>query len=294
MHSVGYVMLTDPAFIRRLDSLYLLARKVLGGSLQADRKSTRKGTGITFADYAEYYHGADYRAIDWRVYARFDELMIKLFELEEDATVYLLVDASRSMESKFLYARKLAAALGYITLKSLDRLVVYGLADELQPLQHACRGSAKVLAFLRSLEAATTFGGDTCFASCARVFQARHRRRGLVIVLSDFLFPGGFEEGLRFLQFHRHDVFCLQIQDENDTQCHWKGDVDLVCVETAQRKRVTISPREVHEYEQAVAAWNESLRLFCARNGVGLAYTTTAPPFEMVLQDILRRGGLVA
>lgn len=80
-------MLTDPAFIRRLDSLYLLARKVLGGSLQADRRSTRKGTGITFADYAEYYHGADYRAIDWRVYARFESLVIKLFELEEDATV---------------------------------------------------------------------------------------------------------------------------------------------------------------------------------------------------------------
>src|SRR5262245_10759182 len=185
-------MLTDPAFIRRLDSLYLLARRVLGGSLQADRKSTRKGTGITFADYAEYYYGADYRAIDWRIYARFESLVIKLFELEEDATVYLLVDSSRSMDSKFLYARKLAAALGYITLKSLDRLVVYSLADELRTLLDACRGSAKVPAFLRSLEDATTFGVDTRFTNCARVFQARHRRRGLVIVFSDFLFPDGF------------------------------------------------------------------------------------------------------
>ena len=216
-------MLTDPAFIRRLDSLYLLARKVLGGSLQADRKSTHKGTGITFADYSEYYHGADYRAIDWRVYARFDSLVIKLFELEEDATVYLLVDSSRSMESKYLYARKLAAALGYITLKSLDRLVVYNVSDQLNSLLDGCRGSAKTLAFLRSLEAATTSGVDTCFNSCARVFQARHRRRGLVVVLSDFLFPDGFEEGLRFLQFHRHDVYCLQIQDANDTQLHVEG-----------------------------------------------------------------------
>ncbi len=287
-------MLTDPAFIRRLDSLYLLARRVLGGSLQADRRSTKKGTGITFADYAEYYYGADYRAIDWRVYARFETLVIKLFELEEDATVYVLVDASRSMESKFLYARKLAAALGYITLKSLDRLAVYSLSDRLEPLLESCRGSAKSLEFLRSLESAKTFGVDTCFTSCARVFQARHRRRGLVIVLSDFLFPDGFQEGLRFLQFHRHDVYCLQIQDSQDTRCVWKGDVDLECVETSKRKRVTISPREVQQYEKAVADWNESLRLFCARNGIGLAYTTTDPPFESVLQDILRRGGLVA
>jgi len=287
-------MLTDPAFIRRLDSLYLLARKVLGGSLQAERRSTHKGTGITFADYAEYYHGADYRAIDWRVYARFDSLVIKLFELEEDATVYLIVDASRSMEAKFLFARKLAAALGYITLKSLDRLAVYGLSDTLVPLLDSCRGSAKILGFLRSLEGAQTSGRDTCFTNCARVFQARHRRRGLVIVLSDFFFPDGFEEGLRFLQFHRHDVYCLQIQDDADTKCPWKGDADLECVETLQRKRVTISPREARQYEQAVADWNESLRVFCARSGIGLAYTTTAPSFESVLQDILRRGGLVA
>lgn len=287
-------MLTDPAFIRRLDSLYLLARKVLGGSLQAERRSTHKGTGITFADYAEYYHGADYRAIDWRVYARFDSLVIKLFELEEDATVYLLVDASRSMESKFLFARKLAAALGYISLRSLDRLAVYALSDSLDPLLDSCRGSAQVLRFLRSLEGASTRGNDTCFTSCSRVFQARHRRRGLVIVLSDFLFPDGFEEGLRFLQFHRHDVYCLQIQDATDTSCNWKGDVELECVETLSRKRVTISQREARQYEEAIANWNESLRTFCARNGVGLAYTTTDPPFEMVLQDILRRGGLVA
>jgi uncharacterized protein (DUF58 family) len=287
-------MLTDPAFIRRLDSLYLLARKVLGGSLQANRKSTQKGTGTTFADYAEYYYGADYRAIDWRVYGRFESLVIKLFELEEDATIYLLLDSSRSMESKFLYARKLAAALGYIALRNLDRLAVYGLADSLNPFMDTCRGSAKTLQFLRSLENATTFGGDSQFTSCARVFQARHRRRGLVIVLSDFLFPQGFEEGLQYLQYNKHEVYCLQIQDENDTQCHLKGDIDLECVETGRRKRVTISPREARRYQQAVADWNEQLRSCCAKCGIGLTSTSTNPPFESVIQDMLRRGGLVA
>lgn len=287
-------MLTDPAFIRRLDSLYLLARKVLGGSLQADRKTQQRGSGITFADYAEYYYGADYRAIDWRVFARFESLVIKLFELEEDATVYLLVDCSRSMESKFLYARKLAAALGYIALRSLDRLAVYGLADELKPLLEVCRGSSRTLAFLRALENAKTFGGDTQFAGCARVFQARHHRRGLVVVLSDFLFPDGFEEGLRYLQYHNHEVFCLQVQDENDTRCDVKGDLELECVETAQRKRVTVTQREARRYEQAVAEWNDSLRQCCARIGIGLASTSTEPPFETVIQDLLRRGGLVA
>ena len=287
-------MLNDPDFIRRLDSLYLLARKVLGGTLQADRKSTRKGTGITFADYSEYYYGADYRAIDWRVYARFESLMIKLFELEEDATIYLLLDCSRSMQSKFLYARQLTAALGYIALNCLDRLAVYQIGETLTPLMNVCRGRGKVPELLRSLDSAETIAGDTQFNACCRLFQARRSRRGVVVVLSDFLFPEGFDDGLKFLQFHRHDVYCLQIQNEDDTLCPWKGDVELACVETNARQRVTISPREARLYEQAVVDWNDSLRQACARQGIGLASTSTQPAFESVIQDILRRGGLVA
>lgn len=287
-------MLTDPAFIRKLDGLYLLARKVLGGSLQSDRKSTKKGAGITFADYAEYHLGDDFRSIDWRVYARFEQLVVKLFEIDEDATVYVLVDASHSMKSKFLFARQLGAALGYIALHMLDQLCVYGLADKLNPLLEKCRGRGKVLPFLRSLDEAQTFGGDTSFTACAKEFMARHRRKGLIVVISDFLFPAGFDDGLKLLQYHKHDVFCLQVQDDADTKCDWKGDVELTCVETDQRQRVTITPREARLYEQAVADWNAGLKKSCARRGIGLASTTPEIPFEHVIQDILRRGGLVA
>lgn len=287
-------MLTDPSFIRKLDGLYLLARKVLGGSMQADRKSTKKGSGITFADYAEYHPGDDFRSIDWRVYGRFEQLVVKLFEIDEDATVYILLDESPSMKSKFLTARQLAAGIGYIALHMLDQLCVYGLADRLQPILERTRGRGKVLPFLRGLEDANTFGSDTNFTACAREFQARHRRKGIIVVISDFLFPAGFDDGLKFLQWNRHEVFCLQVQDENDTKCDWKGDVELTCVETGERQRLTITPREAKLYEQAVADWNESLRKCCAKRGIGLASTTPQVPFEVVITDILRRGGLVA
>jgi hypothetical protein len=135
---------------------------------------------------------------------------------------------------------------------------------------------------------------DTNFTACAREFMARHRRKGIVIVISDFLFPAGFEDGLKLLQYNKHDVFCMQVQDDNDTKCDWKGDVELSCVETGQRQRVTITPREARLYEQTVAEWNAGLKKSCARRGIGLASTTPAIPFEQVIQDILRRGGLVA
>jgi len=286
--------LTGAGFIRRLETLFLLVRRVLGGSMQADRKSTRKGTGITFADYAEYRLGDDYRAIDWRVYARFDELVIKLFELEEDATVYILLDLSRSMAAKTGMARRLAAALGYIGLNCQDRVAVYGMADELRPLLEASRGRSHVLPFLRSLETASEFGMDTDFSVCVRTLQARHRKRGLVVVISDFFFPKGFEEGLKRLSGLGHDVHALQVLSEEDLVCHQKGDVELECVETGNLRRVTITSREADAYAGAVKDWNERLRVECAKRGIGFTRTMADEAFDEVIRAILQKGGLAS
>ncbi len=288
------MLLTDPAFIRRLESLYLLARKVLGGTLQADRKSTKKGVGVTFADYSEYSIGDDHRAIDWRVYARLEHLMIKLFELEEDVTIYILVDASPSMASKFPYAQQLAAALAYIALHSMDKVVIYGMAHELKSIARPTLGRGKTLEVLRALEGAGTFGQDTDLTQATRSLARWHPKRGMVLLISDFFCPGGFAEGLQFLKWHKHEVFCLQLQDETDRRCHLKGDVELECVETGQRRRITVTSREAAAYEKAVADWNAGLQQFCAKQGIGLVSTTTQVPFDEVIQGILRRGGLVA
>jgi len=287
------MLLTDPAFIRRLESLYLLARKVLGGTLQADRKSLRKGAGITFADYSEYSLGDDYRAIDWRVYARLDALMIKLFELEEDVTIYLLVDTSRSMEAKFHYAQQLAAALTYIALHSLDQVVIYGLAEALSVIAPPTLGRGKTLRVLQDLEQASCGGRGTDFTAGVRELCQRHKKHGIVIVLSDFLFPQGYDEGLKLLRWHRHDVFCLQVQDRLDRTCDLRGDVQLQCIESGVTRKLTVTHREKRAYERAVADWNRQLGLFCASRGIGLVSTDTETPFEAVVQGILRRGGLV-
>lgn len=288
------VSLTDPSFIRQLEALNLLARRVLRGSLQADRRTQRRGTGITFADYAPYNFGDDYRAIDWKIYARTEELLIKLFEIEEDTTVYILLDCSRSMWSKFDYARKLAAALGYIALNGMDRVVVHGMADHLTTIVDSARSRSQVFAFLRDLEHADTFGIDTDFRACTRSFQARRRKKGVVLVISDFFFPKGYEDGLRFLQWAGHDVFALQVHDPSDLTCPWLGDLEIECVETSARQRITITEKEAQVYRDTVANWNEGLRVECARRGVGLASTTSDVPFEVVIQSMLRKGGLVA
>lgn len=284
--------LTSAAFIRRLESLFLLVRRVLGGSLQADRKSPLKGSGIMFADYAEYQQGDDYRAIDWRVFARTDELVVKLFEIEEDTTLYILLDLSHSMLDKTAAARKLAAALGYIALNCHDRVAIFGMADDLRPLLEPARGSSNVFKMLKALEAAPAYGKDTDFTSCARQFQARHRKKGLVCVISDFLMPNGFSDGLKRLTGHGHEVHAIQILSDEDLRCDWKGDVDLECVETLQRRKITITAREADAYAKAVADWNAALQAECAQRAIGFNSTLNSVPFEDIIRHILRKGGL--
>ncbi|MGJ8672798.1 DUF58 domain-containing protein [Rubritalea sp.] len=293
MADPNQLSLTDTKFISQLDALYLLAQRILKGNLQADRRTERKGSGIDFADYSEYQHGDDYRAIDWKVYARNEQLLVKLFEVEEDTTVYILLDTSPSMQSKLDGAKKLAASLGYIALNSLDRLASYSLSDKLEHIMPPSRGRGKTLPFLRSLESLEVSGSDTRFSQCCKSLQARHRKRGIVIVISDFLFPNGYNDGLRTLQSAGHDIYCLQIHDPADLKCDWLGDANLYCSETGDHQKVTITEAEAAAYTKAMKNWNDSLKTYCKRKGIGLTTVTSEDAFDDVIQGLLRRGGLV-
>jgi len=286
--------LTHPEFIRKLETLHLLARKVLGGSLQASRRTTRRGAGIAFADYAPYHPGDDYRAIDWRVFARFESLLIKLFEIEEDTTLHLVLDTSRSMTSKLERAAEVAAALGYIALNNHDRVALHGLGGQLKPLLDPGRGRAQVWSLLRTLSTVTCEAEATDLVTCCRQLHARHRRRGIVLLLSDFFCPSGYEEALSYLSWAGHEVFCLQLLHPDDLTWDWTGDCDLACVESGAHRHLTITPADARRFEQAVQDWNDGLERCCRTRNIGLASTRTTHPFEDILLDLLRRGGLVA
>ncbi|HET9416738.1 MAG TPA: DUF58 domain-containing protein, partial [Candidatus Limnocylindria bacterium] len=123
----------DEAFLRRLEQLELASRRLTAGRMKGERRSVRRGQSVEFADYRTYAMGDDLRQLDWNAYARLERLFVKLFVEEEDVTVHLLVDASRSMDygqpNKLDAARRAAAALGYLGLASMDRVSIAFLGD---------------------------------------------------------------------------------------------------------------------------------------------------------------------
>src|SRR6266849_2747268 len=128
--------LLDGAFARRLERLQLVSRKRLVAHGQGDRRSLRKGSSLEFADYRHYVEGDDPARVDWNIYSRTDTLFVRLYEEEEVLNVHLLVDASRSMDwgdpSKLRFARRLAAALGYVALNASNCLFVWPLSASAQ------------------------------------------------------------------------------------------------------------------------------------------------------------------
>ncbi|PCJ56282.1 MAG: hypothetical protein COA79_19125 [Planctomycetota bacterium] len=289
---MGY--LTQPEFLAQLDSLSILAKRVLGGTLRADRKSDKKGTGINFADYAEYNPGDDFRAIDWNLYGKLEILFVKLFELEEDTSISLFIDLSTSMGTKELYAKKLAASLAYIALQNMDRLSIYGIADKLEVIQRPSHGKGKVFTMLKQLEEANLYGKDTDIASCVKEFQMHNPKKGVCVFISDFFSPSGIEKGMDLLKFYKHDLFCIHLVDPEETKCDWKGDIRLECIETKKINTVTIGPKEAKQYENAVQDWFDNLKRNCQKKEIGYLRTSIEIPFEEVIQKILRSGGLVA
>src|ERR1700720_3190124 len=136
--------LLDPDFLARLEQLELVSKKIFLGRLKGERRSKRKGQSVEFADYRNYVVGDDLRFLDWNLMARLDKLFIRLYQEEEDLHFYVLLDNSLSMDfgtpSKLHYAKQMAAALGFIGLVNLDRVVVEAFNERLTQSMPAVRG----------------------------------------------------------------------------------------------------------------------------------------------------------
>ena len=162
----------DEGFLRQLERLLLIMKRPVRGGLKGGRRSVKRGQSVEFADFRDYSLGDDLRQLDWNVLARLEKLFIKLYVEEEDVTISFLLDCSASMTAgqpaKLLFAKRAAAALGYIGLASEDRVAVTALAARSGRRQVALRGSGRVFRLLSALSNIQAADGPTDLLAAAR------------------------------------------------------------------------------------------------------------------------------
>jgi uncharacterized protein (DUF58 family) len=278
--------------LRKLEVLELVSRKVRSGRQRGDRLSKKKGRGAEFADFRPYATGDDLRFLDWGLFARLERLFMRLFLEDEDLQVHLLLDVSRSMSfgepQKLLFAKRVAAALGFVGLVNLDRVSVTGFDNTLRPKSPTFRGRAalpRLLAHLEGLEPA----GVGAFSRAMRTLAPMLSGRGVAVVLSDFLDRGEVADGLRFLACRGLDVAVVQILSPEELEPTIAGDLQLSDAEDGATAEVTITTDLLERYRNALGALQARLAAVCSRLGITFVHAATDTPFDRVALRLLQK-----
>ena len=286
----------DETFLRRLDALSIVSRKVVTGRAKGERRSFRKGAGVEFQDHRPYVTGDDLRYVDWNIYSRLDRLLLKLYVEEEDLCIHLLVDGSASMgfgqPPKLDYALQVAAALGYIGLANLERVALGYFSGELTHMLRPRRGRWQIfplLNFLSGVEAQ----GPTNLNGCLAGYALRSRVPGIAVVLSDLLDSGGYADGLKALLRRRFEVFLLHVVSEDELQPLLRGDLTLLDAEGGASREVSLDGAALQRYQEGLYDHFAGVERFCASHRIDYLRTSTAVPFQDLILQHLRRGGFL-
>ena len=288
--------LFDDEFQRKLDYLALISRRVFSGRNRAERRTKKTGSGVEFADHRDYQPGDDFRYLDWNVYQRFDRLLLRLYEEEEDLAIYFIIDASGSMAfgdgAKLRYAKRVCAALAYVGLANLDRVAIVSTSDRVTHRMQETRGKARIFKAFRFLSELRP-EGQTDLGDAMKTFVAQHKRRGLAVLISDLYDPAGFERGINVLRYNKFGPFVVHITDPKEEKPKLSGDVLVYDCETGDEREVTVTAKVLERFAEIYREYLGEIDRFCATHQVPFVRADVNVPFDELILRVFRRGGFL-
>ncbi len=287
---------------RKLEQVMLWSSRVRAGATKGERRSTKRGTSIEFADYRNYTRGDDLRRLDWNIYARLERPYIKLLEDEEDLAVHIVLDTSASMnwpqeeavydQNKFIYGKRLAAGLAYASMTSNDRMMLSALSGAgvqgFGPARGRARG-LQMLKFVGDLQSS----GVTDLNPALSSYALRGGRPGLILIISDMFSPSGHLNGINDLLGRGYEVGIIHVLSPDEIEPPLAGDLRLVDVETGQGQEVTIDAGMRELYKQRLNAWRADIRAELLKRGAHYLMVDTSTPWERIILTDMRRLNLL-
>lgn len=287
----------DSEFLKKLERLRLIAKRLAWAGAKGEHPAARKGFSLEFSDYRRYQKGDDLRYVDWNVYRRLERLLLKVFTAEEELNVYLLVDTSRSMGEgappKIDYAKRVAAALGYVGLKNLDRVGGAAFSTALRAPLTLGRGRKQILGLFDFLSKLSC-GGETNLRASIHTFANLFPHPGLVVIVSDLFDPAGWRAGLEELANKRYQLLIIHVVDDQEVKPRLAGDILLSDVENGRERRFFLDGDLLRRYREELEIYFGEIEAFCAGRNIDYLRTTTAVPFDEFVLKTLRQVGSVS
>ena len=270
-------------FLNQLDRFHLVVKKRVTSNFVGPRKSVAAGRGLTFKDHRMYAPGDDIRLIDWKVFARTDDLYIKTFEEERNLTAHMIMDASASMGfgkpiSKFDYAAMLGVGLAYLAMRENEKFQFSTFNEGLEIFQPR-RGMSQLASMVFYLNNVKTQGNSKLLDAMVQ-YKKVVGSRSLLVLISDFLVD--INEVIEALyNLGDHEIKVIQVLDPIERDLKYSGDFKLIDSESKSMLRTYISPRLRVEYQQMLD--NHVARMEDTCNNLGYHFhqiTTNTPIFD--------------
>jgi len=288
----------NPSILASISGLDLVAKTVVDGFVAGLHRSPDFGFSQEFAEYCAYNRGDDLRHVDWNVYARTERMYLKRYHGETNSSLTILLDASNSMQfgshgvNKMDYARYLAASLFYLAIRGQrDAAGLITFDDEIRNYIRPSTRQGQLHRLLAGLEQAEA-RARTDFAKPMRYFMELLRRRGIVLIVSDFWeSPESIIRTIEPLRFRGNEVVLFHVLDPEDVHPKLNGPAILVDLETEAKLEVTPDYTR-HEYREKIEAHLADLRDRTQAAGMGYYLLMTDRPLDEALREYLTlRGG---
>jgi uncharacterized protein (DUF58 family) len=290
--------LVDAGDLRQLETLSLAGVEAIVAGFGGQRSGAQRTRGLEFVDYRRYTPGDDLRSIDWNVYARLHEVVVKAAPAEGHVDLALLLDGSRSMDdgapSRFRYAQELGAMLGTVALLGSDVVAVHMLADG-GSWTGARLAAPHLVTELIEEVAELPRGTRTDLAASVRDYRRAGEPADLAVLLSDGLAePGPLREAIDELGASARAAAFVHLVEGEAAMAALEGAFELEDRETGERLVVEVTPRVRATYEERARGASAALRDVCADRGI----TYVRAPTDVAPLDLLfgaaRDTGLVS
>ncbi len=288
----------DQEFLARLERLRMQAKALAARGAPGSRRARTMGDGLEFSDHRNYAPGDDIRFVDWPYYARMERLLLRLFHQHSRADVAVLLDCSGSMApggeaTVFDYARRTAAALAYVAMAGLDRVVLATFADRIGQERTLGPNRERIFEALDFLSALVP-AGPTALRASVEGFVHRRQAGGTAILLSDLLDCGEeLSDALGMLRSHGWEPAVLQVYSPADERPELDGAVLLRQAETGQRMNLLASPELLESYRRQWQNHQQACQRTCLARQAAFVPVCTDVPFEMLVLRTLRRAGVL-
>jgi len=291
--------LFDPHFLERLRALFFKLRKRRQLKRKGLQPTPAAGFTREFKDHRQYTPGDDYRAIDWRLFARLEKIFIRIFEEVQEFHIHILIDRSRSMvephEEKRIVALRLAVALAYLGLINQHRVSILSFGDEVRRELPPLRGQGHIHDILKQMSG-LEFSGQTDLLGSLQHFRPGRDRRGIVFLVSDLFgrAPEMSEEALKQAKSWSAETHVIHILNPNEMRPSLEGEIQLLDVETGELRRMWLTRREMARYAENFENYVRDLYQTCMRQQLNYLTWTTDQSFEDMFLSLLSRGSALA